>query len=240
MYSHCIYKEIIVSTAMLDFNKAPWQTRQRGLTKKHADLCTTKSFRKRTNALVNAYHQDRCTIVYVATDWWLSMSCKALHPTKFPLQSNRGLPTRQFFIGASLCRGNSAPAGLVHSDLTSLLWYTSLPHCSGLWQAKSRFIWARSDQYHRSFLMPEDDVLHAALQNCEAHRLRTEISVNTALEKILNLLTRSIGAKRNLEIGILAGYSTISLARALPKDGKIISLKLHELHAKVSITRPSA
>ncbi|PBK66450.1 S-adenosyl-L-methionine-dependent methyltransferase [Armillaria solidipes] len=94
--------------------------------------------------------------------------------------------------------------------------------------------WARSDRYHRSFLMPKDDVLHAALQNSDAHGLRTEISVNAALGKFLNLLARSIGAKRILEIGTLAGYSTISLARALPKDGKVISLELHELNAKVA------
>ncbi len=65
--------------------------------------------------------------------------------------------------------------------------------------------WARSDQYHRSFLMPKDDVLHAALQNSDIHGLRTEISVNAALGKFLNLLARSIGAKRILEIGTLAG-----------------------------------
>ncbi|KAK0498864.1 O-methyltransferase-domain-containing protein [Armillaria luteobubalina] len=94
--------------------------------------------------------------------------------------------------------------------------------------------WARADQYHRSFLMPKDDVLHAALQNSDAHGLRTEISVSAALGKFLNLLAKSIGAKKILEIGTLAGYSTISLARALPKDGKVISLELNELNAKVA------
>ncbi|KAK0205413.1 O-methyltransferase family 3 protein [Desarmillaria ectypa] len=82
--------------------------------------------------------------------------------------------------------------------------------------------------------MPTDNVLHTALQNSDAHGLRTEISVSPALAKFLNLLARSIGAKRILEIGTLAGYSTISLARALPKDGKVISLELHKLSAKVA------
>ncbi|KAK0469048.1 O-methyltransferase family 3 protein [Desarmillaria tabescens] len=94
--------------------------------------------------------------------------------------------------------------------------------------------WTRSDKYHRSFLTPTDDILRAAVQNSDAHGLRTEISVSTALGRFLNLLARSIGAKRILEIGTLAGYSTIYLARALPKDGKVISLELHELHAKVA------
>ncbi|KAK0484695.1 hypothetical protein IW261DRAFT_1458219 [Armillaria novae-zelandiae] len=81
--------------------------------------------------------------------------------------------------------------------------------------------------------MPKDDVLHATVQNSDAHGLRTEISVNAALGKFLNLVAKSIGAKRILEIGTLAGYSTISLARALPKDGKVTSLELHKLNAKV-------
>src|SRR6185295_1779416 len=48
------------------------------------------------------------------------------------------------------------------------------------------------------------------------------------------LLARMIGAKRILEIGTLAGYSTIWLARALPKDGKLISLEFDRKHADVA------
>jgi predicted O-methyltransferase YrrM len=43
-----------------------------------------------------------------------------------------------------------------------------------------------------------------------------------------------IGAKKILEIGTLAGYSTIWMARALPKDGKLISLEFDRKHADVA------
>jgi predicted O-methyltransferase YrrM len=41
-------------------------------------------------------------------------------------------------------------------------------------------------------------------------------------------------AKRILEIGTLGGYSTIWMARALPADGKIVTLELDTHHAKVA------
>jgi predicted O-methyltransferase YrrM len=42
------------------------------------------------------------------------------------------------------------------------------------------------------------------------------------------------GAKKILEIGTLGGYSTIWLARALPADGKLITLEFEEKHANVA------
>lgn len=50
----------------------------------------------------------------------------------------------------------------------------------------------------------------------------------------MELLARSIGARRILEVGALAGYSGIWLARALPVDGRLISLEVSEKHADVA------
>lgn len=44
--------------------------------------------------------------------------------------------------------------------------------------------------------------------------------------KLLHLIARLAGARRILELGTLAGYSTIWLARALPADGRLISLEI--------------
>ncbi|KAJ7675550.1 O-methyltransferase [Mycena rosella] len=93
--------------------------------------------------------------------------------------------------------------------------------------------WARSDQYHNSFLHREDEILDAALQNSNSNGL-PEIAVSAAQGKFLNLLVSSIGAKKILEVGTLGGYSTIWLARALPADGELITLELNEKHAKVA------
>jgi predicted O-methyltransferase YrrM len=42
------------------------------------------------------------------------------------------------------------------------------------------------------------------------------------------------GARRILEIGTLGGYSTIWLARALPADGRVVTLELEPRHAEVA------
>ncbi|KAK0212202.1 O-methyltransferase-domain-containing protein [Desarmillaria ectypa] len=93
--------------------------------------------------------------------------------------------------------------------------------------------WERSDNFHNSHLLQKDEILDATIQNSEANGLPA-ISVSPAQGKLLYLLAKSIGAKRILEVGTLGGYSTIHLARALPDDGKLITLELKEHHAKTA------
>lgn len=72
--------------------------------------------------------------------------------------------------------------------------------------------WARSDQYHNSFLHTKDEILDAALKNSTAQGL-PEIAVSAAQGKFLNLLVSSIGAKRILEVGTLGGYGDVLFLR---------------------------
>lgn len=51
--------------------------------------------------------------------------------------------------------------------------------------------------------------------------------------KLLHLLARTRGATRILEIGTLGGFSTIWLARALPKSGRLVALELDPKHSQV-------
>jgi predicted O-methyltransferase YrrM len=51
---------------------------------------------------------------------------------------------------------------------------------------------------------------------------------------LLELLARAIGASRILEIGTLGGYSTIWLARALPPDGRLVTLEVDPSYAEVA------
>ncbi|MGC4104693.1 O-methyltransferase, partial [Ferruginibacter sp.] len=52
--------------------------------------------------------------------------------------------------------------------------------------------------------------------------------------KFLQVLMIACNAKRVLELGTLGGYSTIWMARALPQDGKLISLEADESYAAVA------
>ena len=95
----------------------------------------------------------------------------------------------------------------------------------------------QTSQNHRQHITtlfaPEDDALQSARKEMRHQGLRA-INVSPSEGKLLHLMARLSGAKRILEIGTLGGYSTIWLARALPPDGKLISLEIDPHHAKVA------
>lgn len=68
---------------------------------------------------------------------------------------------------------------------------------------------------------------HPALQRC---REETEKLPNSGMQiapeqgAFLALLVRLIGAKQTLEIGTFTGYSALSVALALPEDGRVVAL----------------
>ncbi len=93
--------------------------------------------------------------------------------------------------------------------------------------------WDAVDEYIEGLLVGEDPALDAALVAGDKAGLPA-IGVAPPQGKFLNLLARIHGAKRILEIGTLAGYSTIWLARALPADGKLITLEYDQRHADVA------
>ncbi|MCG5233761.1 O-methyltransferase [Xanthobacter oligotrophicus] len=97
----------------------------------------------------------------------------------------------------------------------------------------SATLWAEMDAYIVERLLPDDPVLEQALAASTAAGLPA-ISVSAAQGQMLHLFARMIGAKRILEIGTLGGYSAIFLARALPADGKLVTLEFEPRHAEVA------
>jgi predicted O-methyltransferase YrrM len=93
--------------------------------------------------------------------------------------------------------------------------------------------WSAVDDYITSLLIEQDPVLDAALRASEAAGL-PPIAVAPNQGKWLSLTARALSARSILEIGTLGGYSTIWLARALPPDGRLISLELDPKHAEVA------
>ena len=93
--------------------------------------------------------------------------------------------------------------------------------------------WKAVDRYLNDLLLPADAILDAALEANRAAGLPA-IDVSPLQGKLLQLLVRSQGARRILEIGTLGGYSTIWLARALPPDGCLITLEANLKHAEVA------
>ncbi|MBW3611060.1 MAG: O-methyltransferase [Actinobacteria bacterium] len=93
--------------------------------------------------------------------------------------------------------------------------------------------WAAVDAYLAALLAPADPVLDGALEASTAAGLPA-INVSPNQGKLLALVARLQGARSILEVGTLAGYSTIWLARALPPDGRLVTLEVDPTHAEVA------
>lgn len=89
------------------------------------------------------------------------------------------------------------------------------------------------DKYICDLVAPEDEALKATVESIAQNGI-PQISISASQGKFLQVLAKLCNAKTILEIGTLAGYSTIWMARALPKDGRLISLEYEQLHADVA------
>ncbi len=97
----------------------------------------------------------------------------------------------------------------------------------------SQDLWTKVDDYINSVAIGTDAALDAASAAAVAAQL-PPISVTPAYGKLLHLMVRAQGAARVLEIGTLAGYSTIWLARAVPPGGRVITLEANAMHADIA------
>ncbi|WP_297160184.1 O-methyltransferase [Thermogemmatispora sp.] len=88
------------------------------------------------------------------------------------------------------------------------------------------------EQINRVFA-PEDEALHYALQ-ASAEAGLPQINISPIEGKLLQFLALACRARAILEIGTLGGYSGLWLARALPPDGRLITLELNPRHADVA------
>ena len=91
------------------------------------------------------------------------------------------------------------------------------------------------DQYINNLFVDQDDVLTATEASINEANI-PPISISSNQGKFLQILARLCHAKKILEIGTLAGYGTIWLARALPRDGQLITLEFDPKHADVAHT----
>ena len=94
-------------------------------------------------------------------------------------------------------------------------------------------IFSDVDNYISKLLIAPDAALTKTEASIEASGIPA-ISVSPNQGKFLHILAKLCNAKKILEIGTLGGYSTIWMARALPKDGKLITLELEQRHADVA------
>ena len=89
------------------------------------------------------------------------------------------------------------------------------------------------DELFNRVLHTEDDALTAAREAGTAAGMPA-IEVSAQHGKLLFLLATAMRATRVLEIGTLAGYSTIQLARAVGPGGQVVTLEYEPKHAEVA------
>lgn len=93
--------------------------------------------------------------------------------------------------------------------------------------------WTAVDNYLNELHVGSDEALEQALARSADAGLPA-IAVSPTQGKFMMMLARIQGARRILEIGTLGAYSTIWLAKALPADGRIITIESEPKHAEVA------
>jgi predicted O-methyltransferase YrrM len=94
-------------------------------------------------------------------------------------------------------------------------------------------LWSAVDRYITDLFAPPDEALKVALGASEAAGLPA-INVSPPQGKLLQVLAKTVGARAILEMGTLGGYSTIWLARALPPEGRLVTLEADPKHAEIA------
>jgi len=88
-------------------------------------------------------------------------------------------------------------------------------------------------QYILGTFVREDGILKSVVKQAQERNFPI-IQISPENGMFLHMLIKMIKAKRILEIGTLNGYSTIWMARALPKSGKLTTLELEPEHANAA------
>lgn len=89
------------------------------------------------------------------------------------------------------------------------------------------------DEYVQRLFAAEDDCLQEVRARADEAGL-PQIQLPPATARAVQVLLRAVGAKRVLEVGALAGYSAIWIARALPPEGRLITLEIDPKHAALA------
>ena len=87
-----------------------------------------------------------------------------------------------------------------------------------------------TDDIHRYLIahsVREPEVL-ARLRAATASLPQAQMQIGPEQGQLMALLARLVGAKRCIEIGVFTGYSSLSVALALPDDGRILACDVSE------------
>jgi caffeoyl-CoA O-methyltransferase len=87
--------------------------------------------------------------------------------------------------------------------------------------------------YLLSVSVRQPDILRRLREQTASHPYST-MQISPEQGQFMALLVQLIGAKKTLEIGVFTGYSSLSVALALPPDGKIIACDVSEEYTSIA------
>ncbi len=98
----------------------------------------------------------------------------------------------------------------------------------------NRLVPVEIDAYAEAHSIPESSVCRALREETERTMEYPQMVVGPLEGAFLKMMTRLVGAKRVLEIGMFTGYSALCFAEALPEDGTVITCEINEKSAAVA------
>ncbi|BFU95745.1 MAG: O-methyltransferase [Nitrospira sp.] len=92
----------------------------------------------------------------------------------------------------------------------------------------NQLVAAEIETYSEAHSMPESAVCRALREETHRTMEHPQMLVSPLEGAFLKMMTRLVGAKRVLEIGMFTGYSALCFAEALPSDGTVVTCEIDE------------
>jgi predicted O-methyltransferase YrrM len=87
--------------------------------------------------------------------------------------------------------------------------------------------------YILSNSLREAEILTALREETARHK-QARMQISPEQGQLMSLLIRLMGAKRILEVGVFTGYSSLTIAMALPSDGLLVACDISEEYTNIA------
>ncbi|HEV2473925.1 MAG TPA: class I SAM-dependent methyltransferase, partial [Chthonomonadales bacterium] len=91
--------------------------------------------------------------------------------------------------------------------------------------------------YARDLFAPVDEEMNSLCRAAVEFGMPAGWEISPDVGRLFQLLCRAIGARKVLEFGTLAGGSALWFARALPEDGRVVSIEMDPGYAEFARSR---
>ena len=89
-------------------------------------------------------------------------------------------------------------------------------------------------KYCKDFSTPDERILDQLTEHTFREMEAANMISGNMVGNLLCILSKSINAKRILDVGMFTGYSAIKLASSIPADGEVHTFELAENHIKTA------